>query len=141
MGNNNCLCNNIVFLQSISLNLESRPGGSRGGFFIKQLKMTYQECESLINDHLAAFQRERFFAVNGITAEWYGLIIAPEGATEIQKEHIFVSCTQEGLDNKTLLLEMGLWHEEQRAFIIYKQKGYMIIRPFQAFLDASNNES
>lgn len=104
-------------------------------------RMTYQECEKLINDHLPAFQRERFFKGNGQHAEWYGLIIAPEDATNLQKEHIFFTCTQRGADNKELLLEMDLWGQEQRVFIIYKQGGNMIIMPFQAFLDASTNEA
>jgi len=103
--------------------------------------MTYQECEKLINGHLAAFQRERFFIYNFQNAEWEGFIIAPEDATLAQKEQIFAGCLHRGMDNKLLLLDMGLFHGIMRAFIIFKQGGYQIILPFHAFLENWDNKS
>lgn len=103
--------------------------------------MTYEECEKLIDSHLLGFRRERYFVYNLQNAEWEGFIIAPEDATLSQKEQIFAGCIHMGLDNKSLLLDMGLFRGIMRAFIIFKQGGYQIILPFHAFLENWDNKS
>jgi len=103
--------------------------------------MTYQEAENLINEWLPKFRSQPYFHYNNINSLFMGLIIAPEDSTIESKQSIFEKCFHEGVDNKSLLLEMGVWDKEKKVFLIYRQGGYDIIIPFENYLQQLNTTS
>jgi hypothetical protein len=103
--------------------------------------MTYQECEEVINLHLPNFRVDPFFEMSGKPARFLAFIIAPKEADLSVKQYIYQEGINKARDNKSILLDLGIWDKEKTVYIIYQQAGREIVIPFESYLSAINNAS
>lgn len=68
-----------------------------------------------------------------------GLLVAPENCSLEFKQILYDECIKKGRNEKSVLLEYGLYNEPMTVYIIYLQNGIELVMPLNAYLDNSAN--